>query len=77
VTPRPGKASGRRRRIFSVYLTENEEDRILTVARTNGTSVNFVMRCAVRGLLGMPTPHLTTGEDDDELEPEQRAASGD
>ena len=58
MTPRTGNSTGHRRRIFSVYLTEAEEERILALAEANGTSINFVVRAAVRGLLGMPTPRL-------------------
>jgi hypothetical protein len=46
------------RGIYSVYLTEAEEQRIRDIAKLNGSSVNFVVRVAVRKLLGLKTPTL-------------------
>jgi hypothetical protein len=47
-----------KRGIYSVYLTEAEEERIRELATLNGSSVNFVVRVAVRKLLGLKTPAL-------------------
>lgn len=45
-------------RIYSLYLSEEEEAAVRDVSSLNGTSVNFVIRAAVRQLLGMPSPRL-------------------
>jgi hypothetical protein len=47
-----------KRGIYSLYLTEAEEARIKQVAEANGSSVNFVVRVAVRKLLGLKAPAL-------------------
>lgn len=46
------------RGIYSVYLAKAEEEKLRELAQRNGTSVNFVVRVAVRKLLGMPTPDV-------------------
>lgn len=46
------------KRIYSIYLTAAEEERIRQLAELNGSSVNFVVRVAVRKLLGLKTPTL-------------------
>jgi len=46
------------RSIYSVYLTEAEEEAVRRVAELNGTAVNFVVRAAVRKLIGLPAPQL-------------------
>ncbi len=45
-------------RIHSVYLSEEEELAIREASRLNGTSVNFVLRVAVRRLIGLAAPLL-------------------
>lgn len=45
-------------RIYSLYLSEEEEAAVREVARLNGTSINFVVRAAVRQLLGKPSARL-------------------
>lgn len=52
------KTSRRPRSIYSVYLTESEEEAVRAIAEENATSVNFVMRSAVRKLIGYPGPQL-------------------
>jgi hypothetical protein len=51
--------SRKSRSIYSVYLTESEEQAVRAIAEENACSVNFVMRSAVRKLLGYPGPTLT------------------
>ena len=46
------------RGIYSVYLSEAEEKRVVELAKENGVSKNFVVRIAVRKLLGLSTVEL-------------------
>lgn len=48
--------------IHSVYLSAEEEELVREVAEVNGTSVNFVIRTAVRRLLERPAPQLALPE---------------
>lgn len=50
-------------RIHSIYLSAEEEQAVRRLAAANGTSVNFVVRVAVRTLLGLPAAQLTTKTD--------------
>ena len=41
-------------RIRSVYLNDQEELGLQTFAEDNGMSINYVLRLALRSLLGLP-----------------------
>jgi hypothetical protein len=49
---------GKPRSIYSVYLTEGEEQLVREIAKLNATSVNYVVRTAVRQLAGFAVPTL-------------------
>jgi hypothetical protein len=48
------------RGIYSTYFTKDEEAAIRRIAKDNATSLNYVVRVAVRKLAGLPAPDLTT-----------------
>ncbi len=56
------QGTGRRRLasrgIFTTYFNSDEEAAIVAIAEANGTSRNYVIRMAVRKLVGLPGPEL-------------------
>lgn len=53
---------------FTAWMSESERDAIDAVAKENNTSVNYVVRIAIRRLLGLPSPllHVTTETKDEQ-----------
>lgn len=43
---------------FTVWVSDEEDSLIRKLAAKQGTSVNFIMRIAVRKLFDLPTPPL-------------------
>lgn len=56
-------ARGDENRIHSVYLDERENVAIRAISMANGQSPNAVIRMAVRGLLGLPSPTITVPDE--------------
>lgn len=41
---------------FTAWLSETERGKLDEIARANGTSVNLLVRLAIRQFVGLPTP---------------------
>jgi len=54
---------------FTAYISRKEDRALRRLAKSEGTSVNYLVRCAVRALLGYEVPdHIA-----DRMEERQRA----
>lgn len=55
-------------RIRSVYLTDEEDERLVALAADRHTAVNAVARIALRLLLGLPVPRWAHELEHDHME---------